>query len=88
MTPQLEEASAMLRLAGSPSQNMRRSRGRFQADRLADSQIPVPLTDLRYDDAEIEMENVNRTELIQMVNTARAWAEGVFLAAVSTEADS
>ena len=43
---------------------------------------------LRYDDAEIEVENVNRTELIQMVNTARAWAEGVFQAAISAEADS
>jgi len=34
------------------------------------------------------MENVNRTELIQMVNTARAWAEGAFLATVSAEANS
>ena len=43
---------------------------------------------LRYDDAEIEVENMNRTELIQMVNTARSWAEGVFQAAMSAEADS
>jgi len=43
---------------------------------------------LRYDDAEIEVTNVNRTELIQMVNTARTWAEGVFQTAISAEADS
>ena len=70
------------------------------ADLLSEHGVQAPLSPdqlaalnpcavlLRYDDAEIEMENVNRTELIQMVNTARAWAEGVFLAAVSTEADS
>ena len=70
------------------------------ADLLSERGVQAPLSPdqlaalnscavlLRYDDAEIEMENVNRTELIQMVNTARAWAEGVFLVAVSAEADS
>ena len=61
-------------------------RGPLSTDRLATLSPCAVL--LWYDDAEIEVENVNRTELIQMVNTARAWAEGMFLAAVSTEADS
>jgi HEPN domain-containing protein len=43
---------------------------------------------LRYDDAEIEVENVNRIELDQMVTSARAWAEDVFQAAKSAEANS
>jgi HEPN domain-containing protein len=42
---------------------------------------------LRYDDVEIEVENVNRTELTQMVIMARAWAEEVFQAAKSAEAN-
>jgi HEPN domain-containing protein len=42
---------------------------------------------LRYDDADIEVENVNRTELDQMVTSARAWAEDVFQAAKSAEAN-
>jgi HEPN domain-containing protein len=138
MTPQLEEASAMLRLADRDIAALtvlcnsaeihlsiicfhaqqaiekcfkaalfchfiefRRTHDLQRlADLLSERGVQAPLSPdqlaalnpcavlLRYDDAEIEMENVNRTELIQMVNTARAWAEGVFLAAVSTEADS
>jgi HEPN domain-containing protein len=73
---------------------------RLLADLLSEHSVREPLsTDrlaalnpcavlLRYDDAEIEVENVNRTELIQMVSTARAWAEGVFQAARRTEAAS
>ena len=43
---------------------------------------------LRYDDAEIEVENIRRTELGPMVTLVRAWAEGVFQAAKSAEAKS
>jgi HEPN domain-containing protein len=43
---------------------------------------------LRYDEAEIEVENVNRTELSQMVTSARTWAETVFQAAWRAEANS
>jgi HEPN domain-containing protein len=43
---------------------------------------------LRYDDAEIEVENVDRTELGRMVTSVRAWAEDVFQVAKSAEADS
>ena len=43
---------------------------------------------LRYDDAEIEVENISRTELGPMVTLMRAWAEDVFQVARSAEAVS
>jgi HEPN domain-containing protein len=43
---------------------------------------------LRYDDAEIEVENISRTELGPMVILVRAWAEDVFQVARSAEAKS
>jgi HEPN domain-containing protein len=42
---------------------------------------------LRYDDAEIEVENISRTDLGQMVTSVRAWAEAVFQGAKSAEAN-
>ena len=69
------------------------------ADLLSEHGIQTPLTIsqlstlnpcavlLRYDDAEIELENVNRTELSEMVTSARAWAEEIFQATKSAEVD-
>ncbi len=43
---------------------------------------------LRYDDAETEVANVDPKELSQMVASTRAWANELFRAAVSNEADA
>lgn len=43
---------------------------------------------LRYDDTEVEIANVSRPELAQMVAVLRAWAESVFRAARDAEARS
>ena len=43
---------------------------------------------LRYDDAEIEIESISRTELGQMVTSVRVWAEAVFQGAKNAEANS
>ena len=63
------------------------------ADLLSEHGVRVPLSTgqlaalnpcavlLRYDDAEIEVANVDRTDLNQMVTSARLWAETVFQAA-------
>ena len=70
------------------------------ADLLSEHSIRAPLSAkqlatlnpcavlLRYDDAEIQIENIDRIDLNQMVAAARAWADDVFRAARSAEAGS
>jgi len=58
----------------------------LSADQLATLQPCAVL--LRYDDAEVEVANVSRPELGQMVSVLRAWAEGVLQAARDAEGGS
>lgn len=58
----------------------------LSADQLAALQPCAVL--LRYDDTEVEIANVSRPELAQMVAVLRDWAESVFRAARDAEARS
>lgn len=70
------------------------------ADLLAEHGVRVPLEPnqlaainpcavlLRYDDAETEVTSVDPAELSQMVTSTRVWAEALFQAAASAEAEA